>query len=92
LSVALDGAGNLFSADNYNQRIRKVETNGIITTVAGDGVYNLSHDCLECGPGTFSGDGGPATGAGLNAPAATGLSPIWTYRRNRPSSTALRCP
>jgi sugar lactone lactonase YvrE len=54
--VALDASGNLFISDYYNQRIRKVATNGIITTVAGDGTN------------TYSGDGGPATSAGLNGP------------------------
>jgi sugar lactone lactonase YvrE len=35
--VAVDATGNLFIADSYNNRIRKVGTNGIITTVAGNG-------------------------------------------------------
>ena len=39
--VALDAAGNLYIADSYNQRIRKVDTNGIITTVAGNGTERL---------------------------------------------------
>jgi uncharacterized protein (TIGR03437 family) len=53
--VAVDSAGNLYIADNFNERIRKV-SNGVITTVAGSGV-----------PG-YSGDGGPATSASLNLP------------------------
>jgi Concanavalin A-like lectin/glucanases superfamily/Immunoglobulin I-set domain/NHL repeat len=55
-SLALDAAGDLFIADYGNNRIRKVDTNGIITTVAG------------LGGGGFSGDGGPATNAGLSGP------------------------
>jgi uncharacterized protein (TIGR03437 family) len=51
--VAVDGAGNLFIADNYNSRVRKVSPAGIITTVAGGG---------EASPG----DGGPATSAALS--------------------------
>ena len=54
--VAVDGAGNLFIADSGNNRIRKVDGAGIITTVAGGG-----------GRG-FSGDGGPATAAALRFP------------------------
>ena len=54
----LDAAGDLFIADIYNLRIRKVGTNGIITTVAGNGTYR---------PG-YSGDGGAATNAELYDP------------------------
>jgi sugar lactone lactonase YvrE len=54
--IALDSAGNLYIADWENERIRKVDTNGIISTVAGNGV-----------PG-FSGDGGPATAAEVSLP------------------------
>ena len=56
IGVAVDGAGNLFIADVENNRIRKVSLDGIITTVAGNGI-----------PG-FSGDGGFATSAQLNQP------------------------
>jgi hypothetical protein len=38
--VAVDASGNLFIADSYNQRIREVSSNGIITTVAGNGFYS----------------------------------------------------
>ncbi len=54
--VAVDGSGNLYFADTSNHRIRKVDTNGIITTVAGTGSAG------------FSGDGGAATSATLNTP------------------------
>ncbi len=54
--IALDGAGNLYIADTYNNRIRMVAPSGVITTVAGSGVYG------------FSGDGGLATLANLNDP------------------------
>jgi CSLREA domain-containing protein len=55
--VAVDGAGNLFIADTLSHHVRKVAAaTDIITTVAG------TDSCC------FSGDGGPATSAGLNAP------------------------
>jgi len=55
--VEVDGAGNLFVVDIFNQRIRRVDAGtGIITTVAGTDVAG------------FSGDGGPATAAQLNQP------------------------
>lgn len=57
-NVAVDAAGNVFIADNYENRIRKVATNGIITTIAGTG------------KGGFSGDGGLATAAKLMGPVA----------------------
>jgi len=59
-SVALDAPGNLYIADYANQRIRKV-SNGVITTVAGNGT-----------PG-FAGDNGPATSAQLDYPAGVAL-------------------
>jgi hypothetical protein len=54
--VAVDDAGNLFISDTGNYRVRKVGTNGIISTVAGNGT------------GGYSGDGGAATNAGLYGP------------------------
>jgi hypothetical protein len=54
--VAMDSNGNLFIADELNNRIRKVGTNGIVTTVAGNGT------------GGYSGDGGAATNAELYYP------------------------
>ncbi len=61
VSVAVDGAGQLFIADFNNQRVRKVDTNGIMTTFAGNGV------------GGYSGDGGAATNAGLDAPSGVAM-------------------
>jgi trimeric autotransporter adhesin len=54
--VFVDAAGNLYIADGNNQRIRKVDTAGMISTVAGTG------------GAIYSGDGGPATAAGLSNP------------------------
>jgi uncharacterized protein (TIGR03437 family) len=58
--LAVDSAGNLYIADYIHSRIRKVDSNGNISTVAGNGTTN--------GLGAFSGDGGPAISAGLNSP------------------------
>ncbi len=59
--VAVDGEGNLYIADALNDRIRRVDPIGNITTVAGTGV-----------PG-FNGDGGPATDARLRVPLGIAL-------------------
>ena len=59
--VAVDGSGNLYIADNSNHRIRKVDTAGMITTVAGTGTAG------------FSGDGGSATAAQLNSPISVAV-------------------
>src|SRR2546425_416789 len=54
--VAVDPTGNVYITDRGNNRIRKVNTEGIISTIAGNGKQG------------FSGDGGPATSASLNKP------------------------
>ena len=65
--IAVDGAGNVYIADLYNQRIRKVDSSGIITTVAGKG------DSDGIGQAGYSGDGGAATSAMLNLPNAVAV-------------------
>jgi len=54
--VAVDNAGNIYIADNGNYRVRKINTAGIITTIAGTGVQG------------YNGDNIPATDAELNWP------------------------
>jgi sugar lactone lactonase YvrE len=61
IDVAIDSAGNILFSDSGNNRIRRISTTGIITTIAGTGA-----------PG-FSGDGGPATSAKLNQPYGLNL-------------------
>jgi sugar lactone lactonase YvrE len=59
--VAMDAAGNLFIGDEINERVRKVDPSGVITTVAGNG---------DSG---YSGDGGPATSARLYFPTGVAV-------------------
>ena len=59
--VAVDAAGNLYIADPQDQRVRKVSASGTITTLAGTGVRD------------YSGDGGPASAATLNAPSGVAV-------------------
>ena len=54
--VALDRTGNLYIGDQKNSRVRRVDTRGIITTVAGNGTFG------------YSGDGGSALSAALSYP------------------------
>lgn len=54
-ALTTDAAGNLYIADASAGKVRKVDANGIISTVAGNGSF----------PG-FAGDGGPASGAVFN--------------------------
>lgn len=58
LDVIADASGNLYIADRNNARIRKINSSGIISTVAGTGVAG------------FSGDGGLANAAKINGPDA----------------------
>ncbi len=55
-SVAVDISGNVYIAEAGNNRIRKINTSGIISTIAGTGVAG------------FSGDGGQAVNAKLDEP------------------------
>jgi sugar lactone lactonase YvrE len=59
-SVAVDASGNLYIADTFNNCIRKVDSTGIIHTIAGV--------CVSFTAGAYAGDGGPATSAQLNRP------------------------
>ena len=83
--MAVDRAGNLFIADQSSYRIRRVSTSGLITTVAGTGAAG------------FSGDGGAATSAQLNAPTGVALdgagnlfiADYLNYRIRRVSTSGL---
>jgi RHS repeat-associated protein len=60
--IAVAADGSLYFSDLGNQRIRRVDLSGIISTVAGNGVQG------------FSGDGGPATQAALNSPYSIAIT------------------
>ena len=64
--IAMDAAGNIYLADTNNSRIRKITTDGIITTIAGSRYTG------------YSGDGGDATAAWLNFPRSVAVSPNGT--------------
>ena len=61
--LALAPNGSVLVADSYNHRIRRVGTDGIISTLAGTGVAG------------YSGDGGPATQAALNVTWGVAAAP-----------------
>ncbi len=63
--VIADDTGNIYIADSWNNRIRKVNTSGIISLVAGTGI------------GSYSGDGGQAKFADLNKPFRIVFDVAW---------------
>jgi DNA-binding beta-propeller fold protein YncE len=66
--VAVDGSGNVYIADSYNNCVRKVDTSGKIWTIAGDNSGNSG----------FSGDGGAATSAALRYPMSVAVNSAGT--------------
>lgn len=59
--VSISPTGEIYIADSANQRIRKIGADGVIRTVAGNGIQG------------FSGDGGIATAGNLNSPSTSML-------------------
>ncbi len=64
IGITTDALGNVYIADEYNNRIRKVNYSGIISTIAGNGIAG------------FSGDGGNATAAELSSPSGVVIDHI----------------
>ena len=64
--IALDEDGDLYVADHGNNRIRKIDRTGLITTYAGSGATGVD-------AGGFGGDGGPAHNARLQEPLGLAL-------------------
>lgn len=62
--IAMDSAGNIYISDSGNHVIRKVGINGVITTIAGNGIQG------------FAGDGGSALDAEFNWPRGIALDSI----------------
>src|SRR5213079_1545208 len=70
-ALALDGKGNVFVADYFNNRVRRIDAQrGIVTTVAGNGT-NIS-----------SGDGQVATAAGVRHPYALAVDSVGKDRKS----------
>ena len=77
--VAVDAAGNIYIADTNNFRVRKVDTSGIITTIAGNGAI------------AYAGDGGPAINASFTEPTAVALDTVGNvYVADRGSANVVR--
>lgn len=64
--IALDQAGNLYVADSRDGRLCKIDTQGMLTTLAGNGAYG------------YGGDGGPALGAMIQGPSGMTQTPDGT--------------
>jgi sugar lactone lactonase YvrE len=60
--LKIDGDGNIYFTDAYNNRVRKVDYSGLISTIAGTG------------DGSFTGDGGPAIAADLHTPLGLAIN------------------
>src|SRR5262245_57744647 len=78
LGVVFDPAGNMYIADENNSRIRKVDANGIITTVGGTG-------SLGC-----TGNGGPATAAPVQNPNVLAFGPDGSLYMSEGECNAVR--
>ena len=68
-SIASDNAGNLYIADSNNYRVRMIDTNGIISTVAGNGSQSFSGE----------GNGGPAISGSISNSFSVGAGPSGVF-------------
>lgn len=64
MGIAVARDGTLYVSDNGNDVVRRIDTSGIITTLAGTGLRG------------FSGDGGPARAATLNGPSGVAVDSL----------------
>ncbi len=76
--IIADRQGNLYITDLNNNRVRRIDTSGTITTIAGNGT-----------PG-YSGDGGPATAAELSHPSRVAIDCAGDLYINDGDSSRIR--
>lgn len=76
--IAIDATGNLYIADCANHVVRKVNSGGIITTIAGTGV------------GGYDGNGGPATAAKLKNPYGIAVDNLGSIYFSETSNYCVR--
>jgi len=86
--ISFDRAGNLYIPDSYNNRVRKVDTSGIITTVAGS--LLLDDRSVESYPiGTFSWQNGLCHSSRSDPGAALGATSVQCTDTVRPDVLLL---
>lgn len=78
VALATDASGNLYAAEELSNRVRKIDVNGVIDTLAGNG-----------SPG-FSGDGGPAAQAQLSVPLGVCVDPAQNVYINDTGNKRIR--
>jgi PKD repeat protein len=76
--LTVDASGNVYISDNGNNRIRKVNSSGIISTIAGNGASG------------FKGDGGPATAAELSGPGGVAIEANGNFYLNDAGNSRIR--
>jgi streptogramin lyase len=76
--MAADAAGNVYVADTENNRIRRIDTLGVITTIGGTGSAG------------YSGDGGPATAARFSSPHGVASDPAGNVYVADPPNQRIR--
>ena len=65
--LTFDGVGTMYIVDTFNQVVRRVGTDGVITTIAGHSTGYVPRDDADCKP-NFAGEGGPAAAGHAELP------------------------